>query len=57
MPPKPDIKYYSPSAHERCEYSFEKPDGKIDCDTALSITASIITMSCIVAYFIYLSLR
>lgn len=47
MPPKAEIKYYS----------FEKPNGKIDCDKCLSITASIITMSCIIGYFIYLSIK
>ena len=47
MPPKAETKYYS----------FEKPDGKIDCDKCLSITASIITMSCIIGYFIYLSIK
>jgi hypothetical protein len=47
MPPKTETKYYS----------FEKPYGKIDCDKAISITATIITMSCIVGYFVYLALR
>ena len=45
MPPKAEIKYYS----------FEKPNGKIDCDKAISITATIITMTCILGYFIYLA--
>lgn len=45
MPPKAEIKYYS----------FEKPNGKIDCDKTISITATIITMTCIIGYFIYLA--
>ena len=40
----PEIKYYS----------FEKPDGKINCDKTLSVVATIISISCIIAYFIYL---
>lgn len=47
MPPKAETKYYS----------FEKPDGKIDCDKAVAVTATCITMSCIVAYFIYIATR
>lgn len=47
MPPKAETKYYS----------FDKPDGKINCDKAISITATIISMSCIVAYFIYLAIK
>lgn len=47
MPPKAETKYYS----------FEKYDGKIDCDKAISISATIITMSCIIAYFIYIGIR
>ena len=47
MPPKAETK----------NYSFEKPDGKIDCDKAISITATVITMASIIAYFIYLSIR
>jgi len=47
MPPKSETKYYS----------FDKPDGKIDCDKAISITATIITMSSIVVYFIYLAIK
>lgn len=43
----PEIKYYS----------FEKPSGKVNCDKAISITATIITMSSIIAYFIYLALK
>ena len=35
-------------------YSFkEKPN----CDKVISITATIITMSCIIGYFIYLSIQ
>ena len=38
-------------------YSFEKPNGKIDCDKAISITVTIISISCIIAYFIYLGTK
>jgi len=34
-----------------------KPNGKIDCDKAISITATIITMSSIIGYFIYLAYK
>jgi hypothetical protein len=47
MPPKAETKYYS----------FDKPDGKINCDKFLSITASVITISCIIGYFIYLAIK
>lgn len=47
MPPKAETKYYS----------FEKPNGKIDCDRAIAVTATCITISCIIAYFIYLGIR
>lgn len=44
----PEIKYYS----------FEKiPDNKINCDKKLLITATCISLSCIIAYFIYLATK
>jgi hypothetical protein len=55
MPPKAEKSEIN--AKQTKYYSFEKPDGKIDCDKAISITATIMTMSCIIAYFIYLATR
>jgi hypothetical protein len=54
MPPK--IENHAKQAETKY-YSFEKPNGKIDCDKAISITATIITMTSIIAYFIYLAYR
>jgi hypothetical protein len=38
-------------------HSFETEKKKCNIDNCLSATASIITISCIVAYFIYLAIK
>jgi hypothetical protein len=45
MPPKAENTYVSFS------------EKKITCDNVLSVTASIVSISCIIAYFVYLAMR
>jgi hypothetical protein len=45
MPPKAENTYVSFS------------DSKVTCDNVLSVTASIVSISCIIAYFVYLAMR